>query len=43
MRRVSIVVPCYNEEAVFPYLRKELTGLANSLSSNYAVELVTCR
>ena len=40
MKRVSIVVPCYNEEAVFPYLRKELTELTNSLSSNYAVELV---
>lgn len=29
---VSIVVPCYNEEAAFPALKERLLGLADSLS-----------
>jgi polyisoprenyl-phosphate glycosyltransferase len=39
-RLVSIVVPCYNEEAVFALLGTRLVDLANSLSEDYSVELL---
>ncbi|MBI5248590.1 MAG: glycosyltransferase family 2 protein, partial [Desulfomonile tiedjei] len=37
---ISIVVPCYNEEAVFPFLRQELVNLADSLKPRYRSEFV---
>jgi len=37
---ISIVVPCYNEEAVFPHLQKELSSLANSIGQDYDVEMI---
>jgi polyisoprenyl-phosphate glycosyltransferase len=39
-RLISIVVPCYNEEAVFPLLTTHLVDLANNLSGDYGVELL---
>lgn len=37
---ISIVLPCYNEEAVFPLLRVALTDLACRLEPLYRVEIV---
>ena len=37
---VSIVVPCYNEEEVFPLLREALEGVAAKLQPAHRVELV---
>lgn len=37
---ISIVVPCYNEEAAFPHLQKELSSLANSIGQDYDVEMI---
>ena len=37
---ISIVVPCYNEEAVFPYLQKALSALADSIVHDYDVEII---
>jgi dolichol-phosphate mannosyltransferase len=37
---ISIVVPCYNESAVFPELRGALVGLADSLCERHAAEIV---
>jgi glycosyltransferase involved in cell wall biosynthesis len=37
---VSIVVPCYNEEAVFPYLQKALSALADRLVPDHDVEII---
>src|SRR5579862_6000976 len=39
-RKVSVVVPCFNEAKVFPFLRGALTSLMDSLTSSYAVEAV---
>jgi dolichol-phosphate mannosyltransferase len=38
--RLSIVAPCYNESAVFPALRRELTAFAAALPSRYRLEIV---
>jgi hypothetical protein len=32
---ISIVVPCYNEVTVFPYLQKELSELADRIVQDY--------
>jgi polyisoprenyl-phosphate glycosyltransferase len=37
---ISIVVPCYNEAAVFPYLQKALSELADSIVQLYDVEII---
>ena len=37
---ISIVVPCYNEAEVFPYLQKALTGLADCIGQDYDVEII---
>jgi dolichol-phosphate mannosyltransferase len=37
---ISIVIPCYNEAMVFPFLRKELLSLKELLFSKYAVEIL---
>lgn len=37
---ISIVVPCYNEDAVLPYLLEELVKLGDRLKSEFAVEFV---
>ena len=37
---ISIVVPCYNEVAVFPYLQKELSALADRIVQDYDVEII---
>jgi dolichol-phosphate mannosyltransferase len=37
---ISIVVPCYNESAVFDRARLALAGLCDSLSEKFATELI---
>ncbi len=37
---VSLVVPCYDEEAAFPHLRAALEALHGELAPHYRVELV---
>jgi len=37
---ISVVVPCYNEAEVFPYLQKALAVLADSLGQDYDVEII---
>jgi dolichol-phosphate mannosyltransferase len=37
---ISIVVPCYNEEVVFPYLQKALSALADRIVPDYDVEII---
>lgn len=39
MKKISILIPCYNEEASLPLLYKELVKLMNS-HSNYAWEIL---
>lgn len=39
-KRISILVPCYNEAMVFSVLVRELCSLADELSSKYLVELI---
>jgi glycosyltransferase involved in cell wall biosynthesis len=38
--RISIVIPCYNEEPVIPFLRRELTAFLNGLPCDSEVVLV---
>jgi glycosyltransferase involved in cell wall biosynthesis len=37
---ISLVVPCYNESEVFPYLQHALAGLADRLGAEFDVEIV---
>ena len=37
---ISIVVPCYNEAEVFPYLQKALAVLADCIGQDYDVEII---
>ena len=37
---ISIVVPCYNEAEVFPYLQKALAMLADCIGQDYDVEII---
>jgi polyisoprenyl-phosphate glycosyltransferase len=37
---ISIVVPCYNEAEVFPYLQKALAMLADCIEQDYDVEII---
>ncbi|MBR5497728.1 MAG: glycosyltransferase [Clostridia bacterium] len=39
MKKLSIIVPCYNEEAVLPAFYKEMTAVADNCS-NYEFELL---
>ncbi|MEI8372047.1 MAG: glycosyltransferase family 2 protein [Planctomycetota bacterium] len=39
-RLISLVVPCYNESEVFPYLERELASLADRLQEEFDVEIV---
>lgn len=38
--RISIIIPCYNEEPVIPFLRRELTGFLDALPCEAEVILV---
>lgn len=37
---VSVVVPCFNEEAILPYLRKTLTEVRGHLADRYEVKFI---
>ena len=37
---ISIIIPCYNEEAALPYLANTLRSLETKLSANYAPEFI---
>jgi polyisoprenyl-phosphate glycosyltransferase len=37
---ISIVVPCYKEEEVFPHLQKALSELADSIVQDHDVEII---
>jgi dolichol-phosphate mannosyltransferase len=37
---LSIVIPCFNEELAFPFLRERITLLADGLTDRFNVELV---
>lgn len=39
MEKVSLVVPCYNEEEVLPYFYEEFCRVAKQLS-DYIVEVI---
>lgn len=34
-KKISIIVPCYNEEAVLPYFLKELCGVMEKMTNQY--------
>lgn len=38
MKKVSLIIPCYNEEAALPIFYREVKGIMESL--NYEYELV---
>lgn len=38
--KVSIIIPCYNEEAALPYLANTLRGVETDLSENYQPEFI---
>lgn len=40
MQKVSIVIPCYNEEEGIPDLVQQLTPVVTALQKNYTIELV---
>src|SRR3972149_59210 len=40
MKLISLVVPCFNESAVFPHLKTALTSIADELSAKFRVEIV---
>jgi dolichol-phosphate mannosyltransferase len=41
MKKISLLIPCFNEEEVMPYLRKELSEFLPKLSSrNYDYEVI---
>lgn len=35
MKKISIIVPCYNEEAAIPYFYKEITKISKSMNNNF--------
>jgi dolichol-phosphate mannosyltransferase len=37
---ISIVIPCFNEEDVFPQLQTALTGLADAIGRDHDVEII---
>jgi polyisoprenyl-phosphate glycosyltransferase len=37
---ISLVIPCYNESDVFPFLKSELTGIVDELNSEFDVEII---
>ncbi len=37
---ISLVVPCYNEREVFPYLQDALSSLADTMEKEFRVEIV---
>jgi polyisoprenyl-phosphate glycosyltransferase len=39
-RRVSLVVPCFNEEEAFPFLRTALCAVVRDLECRYTVEVI---
>ena len=39
-RSISIVVPCYNEEEVFPFLSQAMSRLADELADRFEVEII---
>jgi glycosyltransferase involved in cell wall biosynthesis len=39
-RLISVVVPCYNESKVFPYLQDALSALADAIEKEFRVEIV---
>lgn len=40
MDKISIVVPCYNEELSLPYFYKEITGVADSMAQQAEFEFI---
>lgn len=40
MKTISVIVPCYNEEAALPIFSKELTFVRNKLNSQYDFEII---
>jgi len=38
--KISIIIPCYNEEAALPYLANTLRGVETDLSENYQPEFI---
>ena len=40
IKKVSIIVPCYNEEATIPYLKKKLWFALKELRKEYDIEIV---
>ena len=35
MKKISIIVPCYNEEQAIPYFYKEITKVAESMKTDF--------
>ena len=35
MKKISIIVPCYNEEAAIPYFYKEIIKISKSMNNNF--------
>ena len=40
MKKISIIVPCYNEEQAIPYFYKEITKVAEGMKEDYEVLVV---
>ena len=40
MKRLSIIIPCFNEEEVLPHLLKRMASVVDSLKNEWSVELL---
>ena len=40
MEKVSVIVPCYNEQEALPYFIREIQDVANSLKQDYDFEIL---
>lgn len=38
VNKISIVIPCYNEESSLPYFISEIQKIANNMENNYHIE-----
>ena len=40
MKKISLIIPCYNEQDALPIFHKEVTNVMKGLSANYEYELI---
>lgn len=40
MKKISLIIPCYNEQEALPYFYEEVTQIMHGLNNNYKYELI---